>query len=62
MSDENYIQELYLYINNTPPLLSLLYDIDLLPEQTMREPKYHIKTLRIAEAWRNQFNTESRGE
>lgn len=53
MIEESYIKDLYQYINETPRLLSLLYDIDLLPEQTMNEPIYHIKTLRIADAWRD---------
>lgn len=53
INDETYIQNLYEYINNNPRLLSLLYDIDLLPEQTMDDPKLHIKTLRIADAWRD---------
>ena len=29
-------EELLNYINSTPDLLSLLYDIDLLPEQTLK--------------------------
>ena len=53
MSDDNYIKELYKYINDTPRLMSLLYDIDLLPEQTAGKPEQHIKTLRIADAWRD---------
>jgi hypothetical protein len=48
-----YIDELYEYIKETPRLLSLLYDIDLLPEQTIDKPEHHIKTLRIAQAWRD---------
>ncbi len=44
-------RELLNYINDTPRLLSLLYDIDLLPEQTLNS-KYWIKTLIIAEQWK----------
>jgi hypothetical protein len=47
------------YINETPALLSLLYDIDLLPEQVINEEnKFEWwRMFLIAEAWRNQFMT-----
>jgi hypothetical protein len=47
-----YIQGLLAYICDTPALLSLLYDIDLLPEQTVNTADYRT-TLAIADAWKN---------
>ena len=48
--------ELLSYINDTPRLMSLLYDINLLPEQTM-DSRHWRKTLIIAEQWRANNET-----
>lgn len=42
------------YISTTPSLLSLLYDIDLLPEQTMGKRDFG-RTMMIAAYWRKEF-------
>lgn len=47
-------REALLYINDTPALLSLLYDTNLLPEQTHGTSDYY-RTLLIAHAWKAQF-------
>lgn len=47
-------REILLYINDTPALLSVLYDTDLLPEQTQETSDYY-RTLLIAAAWKAQF-------
>ncbi len=47
-------KELHEYINNTPALLSLLSDINFLPEQTLHNHRLHLKTLMIADAWYKQ--------
>ncbi|MFK5951021.1 MAG: hypothetical protein QM500_19890 [Methylococcales bacterium] len=57
MSEEKIVQlknssnDLIKYIGETPELSSLLYDIDLMPEQTMDNQRLFSKTLLIAEAW-----------
>jgi hypothetical protein len=51
-------QELINYLNETPRLLSLLYDIDLMPEQTMDSSKYWKKTLVIIEHWKANSEAE----
>lgn len=55
IDNEIYIQGLLAYINDTPELQSLLYDIDLLPEQTMDGNGVDYQTtLIIANAWKNR--------
>ncbi len=53
---EIYIQGLLAYIVDTPALTSLLYDINLLPEQTM-DTDYYFKTLLVANAWKNNHES-----
>ena len=36
------------YINSKPECLSVLYDVDLLPEQTMNDPRQWLRTFLIA--------------
>jgi len=52
---QNDIDNLLKYANQTPALLSLLYDIDLMPEQTMGRRDW-LKTLTLIAAWRAEFN------
>ena len=59
MMEENYIKDLYKYISDTPRLVSLLYDINRLPEQTMNDQKLHMETLIIAEAWKENENKKT---
>jgi len=40
-------REILRYINETPDVQSVLYDVDLLPEQTMREPRQWLRTILI---------------
>ena len=44
-TNEDIDQELLVYINSTPELLSLLWDIGLLPEQTMNVPHLWLRTV-----------------
>jgi hypothetical protein len=39
--------EVLKYINGTPELLSMLYDVDLLPEQTMNDSRQWLRTLLV---------------
>ena len=39
------------YINETPDLKGLLYDLDLLPEQTRRSPANRSRMIRLAVWW-----------
>lgn len=49
------LQELFQYINNTPELLSLLYDMDLLPEQ-LSFPSREGNIMIMLTAWhRNKY-------
>jgi hypothetical protein len=52
-------QEILAYINKTPELLSLLYDLNLLPEQTMDAPHQWIRTVVITNLFRKA--EESKG-
>ena len=47
--------ELLTYINKTPTLISVLSDLDLLPEQTLSNEHWR-KTLILAGAWRDAFD------
>jgi hypothetical protein len=48
------VKQLLRYICDTPELLSLLYDINMLPEQSEPGSIDWIKTLTIASAWKNR--------
>lgn len=39
------IQAALKFINTTPECQSILYDLDLLPEQTMKDPRQFMRTL-----------------
>jgi hypothetical protein len=49
---EPLVRELLSYINETPPLLSLLYDLDWMPEQLERGEHDWFRILMLAEAWK----------
>jgi len=49
------------YVTSTPALLSLLYDIGLLPEQTMGTRDFG-RTMMIAAYWRKEFSPAAVGE
>lgn len=44
-------EELHKYINATPELLSLLYDLDLMPEQSCCEKNPNYRRMMILAAW-----------
>ena len=46
------VRQLLAYINETPPLLSLLYDLDWMPEQLERGGRDWFRMLMLAEAWK----------
>ena len=48
------VRQLKLYLNETPELLSLLYDIDLLPEQLEDGSREWFHMILIIEAWKNR--------
>lgn len=50
---DEHIRMLQRYINDTPELLSLLYDIDMMPEQLKIGTREFCRMLAIAEAWRH---------
>lgn len=52
MTKEEHIADLKKYINNTPALQSLLYDLDLMPEQLPASHPQHEFPFHIAAAWR----------
>ena len=52
--DKKLIRELKLYINRTPELLSVLYDMNLLPEQLEEGTQDWGRMLMLAAAWRNR--------
>ncbi len=52
---EPVVQQLLQYVNNTPALLSLLYDLDLMPEQLERGSRDWVRMLMIAKAWKDRF-------
>jgi hypothetical protein len=41
------VKEALKYINETPELQSMLYDVNLLPEQTLKDPLNLVRTLLI---------------
>ena len=51
---EKIARPLLLYISDTPELLSVLYDTDMLPEQHARDTKEYRNILLLAEAWKNR--------
>ncbi len=53
MDSQKKEQELLLYISNNLDLMSLLFDINLMPEETDGTDKYKT-TLLIADAWMNR--------
>ena len=42
-------EEILKFINDTPELLSLLYDLNLLPEQTLNDPQNYLRTCVITQ-------------
>jgi hypothetical protein len=48
------VRPLLLYINDTPELQSLLYDMGLLPEQCEHGSRDWRKMLLLTEAWKNR--------
>jgi hypothetical protein len=60
-ADEKWVDEIVKpyrsYITDTPELLSLLYDIDLMPEQIVL-PVNAIRMAAFCEVWK-RFNTKS---
>jgi len=53
-SNDPYIKALLRYITDTPELLSLLYDIEWMPEQLEEGTADWCRMLIISEAWRNR--------
>lgn len=53
-----YIKDLMRYICDTPELLSLLYDLDLLPEQLEEGSKDYGRMLLITDAWRHEHKAK----
>lgn len=47
MSDQ--LNQILAYINSQPELTSMLFDVDLLPEQTMRDPRQFLRTVLCTE-------------
>jgi hypothetical protein len=43
------LNQILAYINSQPELTSMLYDTDLLPEQTMRDPRQFLRTVLVTE-------------
>ena len=41
------------YMHATPRLMSLLYDMDLMPEQTVDNKREYLRTIMLIEAWKN---------
>ena len=52
-TNQEHNDELLKYINDRPALVSLLYDLDMLPEQLDEGSRDYGRMLLIAEAWRN---------
>lgn len=50
------VSDLLHYIGDTPGLISLLYDLDLLPEQLKPGTDEWSRMLLIAETWRNSHS------
>lgn len=58
---EPLVRQLLAYINDTPTLLSLLYDLDWMPEQLERGGREWFRMLMLAEAWKaNMPNNAAR--
>lgn len=55
-------QTLSAYINEHPVLQSLLYDINLLPEQLERDSRHWGYMLAVVRHWQLQFERDLRGE
>ena len=55
MSDEEAEKAILAYINSTPELLTLLYDLDLLPEQLKEGTEDWIRMIKLS-AWHNMKN------
>ena len=53
------IQATLKFINSTPECLSILYDLDLLPEQTMKEPRLFMRTMAFAGLLRRNHELEN---
>lgn len=51
---EHYIQETCKFINNSPELISLLYDLDLLPEQLDKGSKDFRRMMIITEFFKSK--------
>lgn len=45
--NKKFLAALLEYANATPKVLSLLYDLDLMPEQTMKTPSAYNQTLNV---------------
>lgn len=50
---EDRIKSLLSYANKTPELLSLLYDMDLLPEQLKQGTRDYSRMLMLINTWKN---------
>lgn len=48
------------FINDCPALLSLLYDMDWMPEQLKRGTREWILMLLLVEYWKNEFEGQVR--
>ena len=53
-------RELLGYINKSPPLLSLLYDLNLLPEQTLNDPGPHALMVMVCVGFRAGVESKNR--
>ena len=52
---EPLVRQLLGFINDTPPLLSLLYDLDWMPEQLERGSRDWFRMLMLAGAWKDNM-------
>ncbi len=46
------------YINTTPEVLSVLYDVDLLPEETMQDPGNWLRTVLVVKLFQRIHHLE----
>jgi hypothetical protein len=53
-SMERVVRPLLRYANETPELLSLLYDMDLMPEQLKERTHDWARMLMLIQAWKNR--------
>jgi len=53
-------REMLDFINNNPPLLSLLYDLNLLPEQTLNDPGPHALMVMVCVGFRAGVESKNR--